>query len=144
MWARPWRSTALGALGSIKGLMDTRGPTDADTIEAIKTHLLSKKEVSSEFFERARQLSGVKSSGFIMEGAFAVQIALMVADVVPDYEGPSRPGAPAGGATGGAVARDTIRLRCRKRRAKNAQEKMQPKSTSPTSTTPLREAAGSW
>ena len=43
--------------------------------------------MSSEFLEIGRQLSGLKCSGFITEEAYAAQIALIVADVVPDSGG---------------------------------------------------------
>ena len=67
---------ALGALGLLKGLMDTCVLTDAGQIKLVTTHLLSNKEVSSKFFESARQLSGLKCHGFITEEAYAAQIVL--------------------------------------------------------------------
>ena len=64
-------NTVLDALGSLKGLMDIRVLTYADRIETIKTHLVSNIEVSREFFESVRHLSGLKCGAFITEKAYA-------------------------------------------------------------------------
>ena len=84
----------------------TRMLTDPDQIESIKMHLLPSKEVSSELFESARQLSGLTCSSFVTVEAYAAQIALMVADVFPYFEWPSSL-VHRGGEAGRAAARDT-------------------------------------
>ena len=61
-------NTALDASGSLKGLMEIDILTDADRIETIKTLLVSNKEVSSEFFESARHLPGLKRRFYHGEG----------------------------------------------------------------------------
>ena len=71
-------------------------------------HLLSSKEVSSELFESARQLSGLTCSGFVTAEAYAAQIALMVVDVVPDFGWPSKPGASGWGGRWSGRARHAV------------------------------------
>ena len=63
--------------------------------------------MSSEFIESARQLLGLKFSGFITEEIYITQIALMAADVIWDSGRLLHPGAWAGGTVSGAAARDT-------------------------------------